>query len=51
MLQAMITMESGIMLWVQEYLRRDWLDPVWIGITTLGNGGMISDCTFAALGG
>lgn len=41
MLQAMITMESGIMLWVQEYLRRDWLDPVWIGITTLGNGGMI----------
>ena len=37
----MITMESGIMLWVQEYLRRDWLDPVWIGITTLGNGGMI----------
>lgn len=41
MLQAMITMESGILLWVQEYLRRDWLDPVWIWITTLGNGGMI----------
>ena len=41
MLQAMTTMESGIMLWVQEYLRRDWLDPIWIAVTTLGNGGMI----------
>lgn len=51
MLQEMITMESGIMLWVQKYLRKDWLDPVWIWITTLGNGGMISDRTFAALGG
>lgn len=29
------------MLWVQEYLRRDWLDPIWIAVTTLGNGGMI----------
>ena len=35
MLQAMTTMESEIMLWVQEYLRRDWLDPIWIA------GGMI----------
>lgn len=41
MLQAMTTMESEIMLWVQEYLRRDWLDPIWIAVTTLGNGGMI----------
>ncbi len=41
MLQAMTTMESGIMLWVQEYLRKDWLDPFWIAVTTLGNGGMI----------
>jgi len=33
-------MEANILLWIQETLRADWLDPIVIGITYLGNAGI-----------
>ena len=33
-------MEANILLWIQENLRADWLDPIMIGITYLGNAGI-----------
>ncbi len=33
-------MESNILLWIQENLRGDWLSPIIIGITYLGNAGI-----------
>lgn len=33
-------MEANILLWIQENLRADWLDPIIIGITYLGNAGI-----------
>ena len=33
-------MEASILLWIQENLRFDWLSPIVIGITYLGNAGL-----------
>lgn len=33
-------MEANILLWIQENLRADWLNPIMIGITYLGNAGL-----------
>ena len=33
-------MEANILLWIQENLRADWLNPFMIGITYLGNAGL-----------
>ena len=34
-------MEAQILLWIQQNLRADWLDPIVIAITTLGNAGIL----------
>lgn len=34
-------LDGNILLWIQEYLREDFLNPLIIFITTLGNAGMI----------
>lgn len=33
-------MEANLLLWVQEHLRTDWLNPIIIAITSLGNAGI-----------
>lgn len=35
----LLQLEGSILLWIQEYVRQDWLDPIMIFITSLGNGG------------
>lgn len=34
-------MEIDLLYWIQEYIRVPMLDPIWAGITTLGNKGAI----------
>ena len=34
-------MEANILIWIQENLRADWLDPIMKGITFLGNAGWL----------
>lgn len=41
MLQYLMSLDGDILLWLQNYVRNDILTPVFIGITTLGNGGLI----------
>lgn len=31
--------DAGILLFIQEYIRHDWMDGFWKFITMLGNGG------------
>lgn len=33
-------LEGNILLWIQENLRTDWLNPILIAITSLGNAGL-----------
>ena len=41
MLQNLATLEESILLGIQSDLRNEWLTPVFIFITRLGNGGFI----------
>ena len=41
MLQYLMEMEQNILLFVQNNIRNDFLDPIVIFITKLGNGGAI----------
>ncbi len=41
MLQALITMEQNLLLWIQDNVRNDVLTPIVVLITTLGNGGAV----------
>lgn len=41
MLQYIIEAEGQILLFIQEFLRFDWLSPVVVFLTKLGNGGLI----------
>ena len=41
MLQNLATLEESILLGIQSNLRNEWLTPVFIFITRLGNGGFI----------
>lgn len=41
MLQYLMTLEESILLWIQSNVRNEWLTPVFIFITKLGNGGFI----------
>ena len=41
MLETLLNIDGGILLFIQEYLRNSILNPIMIFITTLGNGGMI----------
>ena len=35
----LLELDGNILLWIQEHIRQDWLDPVVIFITNLGNAG------------
>lgn len=41
MLQYLISAEGDILIWIQNSVRNDVLTPIFTGITTLGNGGLI----------
>ena len=41
MLETLLTAEGNFLLWLQNSVRNDILDPVFVFITTLGNGGAV----------
>ncbi len=41
MLQQVLSLEADFLLWIQNNVRTDWMNPIWIGITKLGDGGII----------
>lgn len=41
MLQNFISAEETILLWIQNNMRNDVLTPIFVAITSLGNGGLI----------
>ncbi len=41
MLETLLTAEENFLLWIQDSVRNDALTPVFVFITTLGNGGII----------
>lgn len=41
MINTLLTLDGNILLWIQENLRADWLTPVMLLITKLGNVGFI----------
>lgn len=41
MIETFMNMDAAILIWIQEKLRFAGLNPVFIGITTIGNGGII----------
>lgn len=41
MLDTLMQLEGSVLLWIQEYVRNDFLTPLMIFITTLGDAGMI----------
>lgn len=41
MIETILTLDGNILLWIQENLRADWLSPILITITKLGNVGFI----------
>lgn len=40
-MEALLNLDGNILLWIQEYLRFDWLNPIIIFITHLGEEGII----------
>lgn len=40
-MEALLQMDAGILLWIQEYLRNDFLDPIMKFITHLGDDGIL----------
>lgn len=41
MLEWLLHLDGQILLWIQEYLRLDFLTPIWIVITKLGDAGAV----------
>ena len=41
MIEMLLNLDGNILLWIQEYLRNDFLSPIMIFITSLGNAGII----------
>ena len=35
----LINLDGNILLWIQEYIRQDWMEGFWKGITMLGDSG------------
>ena len=35
----LINLDGNILLWIQEYIRQDWMEGLWKGITMLGDSG------------
>ena len=44
MLEILLTAEGNFLLWLQNSVRNDILDPVFVFITTFGNGGTVCAC-------
>lgn len=40
MIDQIQSMDANILLWIQEHLRADWLNPIMKGITHLGDSGI-----------
>ena len=38
-MDTILQLDQNILLFIQEYIRHDWMDWFWKGITSLGNGG------------
>ncbi len=38
-MQQLIALDGQILLWIQEYVRQDWMNGFWTAITRLGDGG------------
>ena len=41
MLQYVVEFDAQILLWIQDFLRTDWLNPIVLFITRLGDGGAV----------
>ena len=41
MLETLFALDGGALVWIQENLRADWLTPMILTITRLGNTGKI----------
>lgn len=41
MMEMLLNLDGNILLWIQDYLRNDFLTPIMIFITSLGNAGII----------
>ncbi len=41
MMEMLLNLDGNILLWIQEYLRNDFLTPIMIFVTSLGNAGII----------
>ncbi len=39
-MEALLELDSNILLWIQEYVRHDFMDWFWTAITKLGDGGI-----------
>lgn len=39
--EMLLGLDGGILLWIQAYLRQEWLDPVVKAFTHLGDGGLL----------
>jgi len=48
-MEALFNLDGNILLWIQENIRMDWLDPIVIFITNLGNAGWFWIALMAAL--
>lgn len=38
-MEALLQLDGNILLFIQEYIRQDWLTPIWIAITSLADDG------------
>ena len=38
-MEALVQLDGNILLFIQEYIRQDWMTPIWIAITSLANDG------------
>ncbi len=48
-MEALIQMDGDILLYIQEFIRQEWMHPFWIFITSLGDGGWFWIVCSAAL--
>lgn len=38
-MEFLLNLDGNILLWIQEYIRQDWMEGFWKGITMLGDSG------------
>lgn len=39
LISNLLELDGNLLLWIQEFLRQEWMTPFWKGITFLGNAG------------